>query len=240
MKKAVVILTVVLLLMQCQTESFGQELKLDSVSGLKYVIKKGQTSGNIFVIMHGYGSNEKDLFSFRQHFPKATFICLRAPLDLRENSYSWYDISFTNGVKTKDFNQVNKAALKLKLFLKNLKKVKGQKVILGGFSQGAIMSLKMVIEQPTLIDGVMCFSGSTLGNNFKPDPKLSVAYSKTKAFYAHGVQDDVLPIEKGRACKKILQNAKIPTTYKEYNMKHQILPQTIEDAVKWYSLNFNN
>lgn len=227
-------LAVILCFVFFHLESGAQELKLDVPSGLHYIMKKGQSSGNIIVMLHGYGSNEGDLFSFSNYFPNATFICLQAPIKRSNKSYSWFDITFKGEVKSVDTVQANNSAAKLNLFLKNIQRSGNQKVLIGGFSQGAIMSLKTGIENPQLVNGLLCFSGSTLGDNFKPDNSLSAQYKKLKAFYAHGTQDKVLPIEKGRASNQMLQKAGIQTLYKEYPMKHQINSQVIQDALKWY------
>ena len=54
----------------------------------------------LLVLLHGYGSNEADLFSFAAELPKSLHIVsLQAPHELGYNSYAWYNINF-------DANQV--------------------------------------------------------------------------------------------------------------------------------------
>ena len=56
------------------------------------------------MLLHGYGSNENDLFSFQRLFPKNhTIVSFRAPLKVFEGMYAWYEIYFENNVKS--FNQ---------------------------------------------------------------------------------------------------------------------------------------
>ena len=48
----------------------------------------------LVIMLHGYGSNEDDLFSFANHIPgNYKIISLRAPYSLPYGGYSWYDIS---------------------------------------------------------------------------------------------------------------------------------------------------
>ena len=49
----------------------------------------------LLVLLHGYGSNEADLFSFAAELPKSLHIVsLQAPHELGYNSYAWYSINF--------------------------------------------------------------------------------------------------------------------------------------------------
>ena len=48
----------------------------------------------LVIMLHGYGSNEDDLFSFANHIPgNYKIISLRAPYSLPFGGYSWYDIN---------------------------------------------------------------------------------------------------------------------------------------------------
>ncbi|MCV6630805.1 MAG: phospholipase, partial [Flavobacteriaceae bacterium] len=47
------------------------------------------------ILLHGYGSNEEDLFSFASELPKELFvISVRAPYTLQPFGYAWYAIHF--------------------------------------------------------------------------------------------------------------------------------------------------
>ena len=57
----------------------------------------------LIILLHGYGSSEKDLFSFKEYLPNdATIVSFRAPLELFQNMYAWYQIYFENNVKSFD------------------------------------------------------------------------------------------------------------------------------------------
>ena len=45
------------------------------------------------ILIHGYGSNAEDLFSFAPYLPKShTIIALQAPLSMGQGSYAWYPL----------------------------------------------------------------------------------------------------------------------------------------------------
>ena len=71
-----------------------------------YLIKKPKNNTNkspLVFLLHGFGSNEQDLFSFSPYLnPEATIISLRAPIILYPNSYAWYNIYYSGSVKSYD------------------------------------------------------------------------------------------------------------------------------------------
>ena len=54
----------------------------------------------LLLLLHGYGSNEADLFSFASELPdKYYIVSARAPYDLQYGSYAWYAINFDAVIK---------------------------------------------------------------------------------------------------------------------------------------------
>ena len=48
----------------------------------------------LLLMIHGFGSNEEDLFSFSRALPnELTIISLRGPVNIQNMGYAWYDIS---------------------------------------------------------------------------------------------------------------------------------------------------
>ena len=49
----------------------------------------------LLLLLHGYGSNEEDLFSFTSELPEEYYIVsARAPYEMMHSSYAWYAINF--------------------------------------------------------------------------------------------------------------------------------------------------
>ncbi len=67
---------------------------------LKHIIRESKNKSAkapLLILLHGYGSNEEDLFSFASELPEEYFIIsVRAPHDLQPYGHSWYDIHFTS------------------------------------------------------------------------------------------------------------------------------------------------
>ena len=75
----------------------------------------------LIIMLHGYGSNENDLFSFADHIPRNyKIISLRAPYSLPYGGYSWYDINMDETLNIKiDIDQAKCSISKIEHFVKN-------------------------------------------------------------------------------------------------------------------------
>ena len=80
---------------------------------LQSVIKESSKSKKIplLILLHGYGSDENDLFSFAKELPKELcIISLRAPIKIIPYGYAWYNINFDeNKNKWNDTKQAKKS-----------------------------------------------------------------------------------------------------------------------------------
>jgi phospholipase/carboxylesterase len=218
----------------------AQETQLEPKSNLNYIVNEGGSNSNLLVLIHGYGSNEKDLFSFKNKFPNTTVVCVRGPKKMSAKSYSWYDMEFKpDGNHRRNLNQALQSETMLLQFISAIEdKYKTDKTIVGGFSQGAIMSAQIALSHPESVDGIICISGMLLSEYLAPLSKFNNQYKLIKAFYGHGTIDNVLTIDKGRRCSAIIKKSGMQLTSKEYPIKHQISPQEIGDIEKWYNDNF--
>ena len=67
---------------------------------LEYKIResalKNQNNPSI-ILLHGYGSDENDLFSFADHLPnKYNVISMRSQFETPMGGYCWFSIDFNN------------------------------------------------------------------------------------------------------------------------------------------------
>lgn len=228
----------------CSSISLAQDLTIDQNSGLRYIIKKGTTDGPILIFIHGFGSNERDLFSFKDYFPKhATIVCPQGPYGLspRKKSYSWYDIKFkSDGKHERNVQQANRSDSLLIVLSKSIRKQFGSdssKIIFGGFSQGAILSFKITMEHPADVDGFIGLSGAPIEENYESSFD-SLAYSHIQAFYAHGTKDVAIPYSYGLLCQKLLLATAAKLTFKTYEIGHNVSTEELIDLKEWFNANF--
>ena len=208
---------------------------------LKYKIKEPKIildKNPLLLLLHGYGSNEEDLFSFASDLPDTYFVVsARAPYDMQYGSYAWYAIDFDAGENK--FSNVEQAKISRDAVaefideLKNNYPIDTENVTLIGFSQGTILSYAIALSYPEKVQKVVAMSGY-LNQEMCTDDYLKNNLSQLKIFSSHGTVDQVVPVEWGRKAKPFLDNLGVATVYKEYaNIGHGVCPQNFHDFKEW-------
>ena len=108
------------------------------------------------------------------------------------------------------------------------------KIFLGGFSQGAAMSLIVAMKNQIKLGGVLMLSGWIFKNTDLLDNKTDLPI-----FIGHGDNDKVVLYENALNLDKVLSKSGITDlTIKRYkNMGHNTSTKEINDAIEWLSLN---
>ena len=207
---------------------------------LEYLVREPKIKldkNPLLVLIHGYGSNEEDLFSFATELPDEYYIVsVRAPYDLQYRSYAWYAINFdADQNKFSDNEQAKTSRDLIAKFIEELTvnyPIDSQNVTLIGFSQGSILSYAVALSHPEKIQKVVAMSGY-LNEEILDENYLKNSFSNLKIFAAHGTVDQVIPVEWARKAKPFLDNLGIISTYKEYPMGHGVSPQEFSDLKNW-------
>jgi phospholipase/carboxylesterase len=183
----------------------------------------------LLLLLHGYGSNEDDLFSFASELPDDYYIVsVRAPYDMQFGSYAWYAINFdADENKFSDIGQAKTSRDLIAKFIDELIQnypIDSKNVTLIGFSQGAILSYAVALSYPEKVQRVIAMSGY-VSTEIAIDGFENNALGKLKIFASHGTVDQVIPIEWARKSIPILENLDIEVIYKEYPIGHGVSPQ---------------
>ncbi|MRJ09928.1 phospholipase [Ornithobacterium rhinotracheale] len=218
-------------------------MELHTDLSLPYLIRKSsKPNAPLLLLLHGYGSNEADLFSFAPELPEDfCVVALRAPIDLGFGGYAWYDINFTDLEKFNDVEQAQHAIALIKKCISELISTYDlnlENVWLCGFSQGAILSNALCIQSPENIKNVIMLSGywaSDIIGDFTPKD-----YSKIRYFISHGTEDTVIPIEWARKTPENLNLLGIKNVYHEYLSGHGIAPQNFFNLISFIHANLHS
>ncbi|MDP2088096.1 MAG: alpha/beta fold hydrolase [Flavobacteriaceae bacterium] len=193
----------------------------------------------LLILLHGYGSNELDLFSFADELPdELLIISARAPMSLGYHSYAWYSINFDeiNG-KFSNIAEAEEARETIAAFIDEMTQkyqVNKDKIFLLGFSQGTILSYSIALKYPEKVKYVIALSGY-INEDLAPGTIQNRLYRKLDFFISHGNSDQVLPVEWARMAPEILNILGIKNVYKEYNAGHGVHPQNFYDLKNWIS-----
>lgn len=107
----------------------------------------------LLVLMHGVGSNEQDLFGLVPYVPPQFHVLsLRAPFAMGMGAYAWFQFTVdADGTRHINVPQEQQARILLQQTVEQAAQqldIPPERVVLGGFSQGGIMSLSQLLTQP--------------------------------------------------------------------------------------------
>lgn len=190
----------------------------------------------LLILLHGYGSNEKDLFAWADYLDERfVVICPRGVKDLGQGRYSWFELQSSEEGLRYDSKEVLNMANDIATFtFKMMDKynIDPEKVFLGGFSQGGILSLGTGVMFEDKINHVLCLSGSLyrdfgrILNQRKDDSNLNV-------FLSHGRNDTVLPFKNIEDYVSFMKEKGVNIEAKFYDSNHSVSTQNFKDMLGW-------
>jgi len=139
---------------------------------------------NAVILCHGYGGDGKDISIlagyWRTYLPDTIFVCPDAPEQCaaNESGYQWFDLIDENSeqILSKSLVAENKLN-KLIDEVKEQNNLPANKIAIGGFSQGCMISLQTGIKRKDKINSIIGYSGKIidtehLGKNIVSRPNV--------------------------------------------------------------------
>jgi phospholipase/carboxylesterase len=188
------------------------------------------------VLLHGRGTSEHDLQPLADALdPERRLVAItpRAPLTLPgAPGAHWYAV---HRVGFPDPSTFAPTYARLAAWLDALPEALGvpwERTLLGGFSQGSVMSyaLGLGAERPVPA-GIIALSG------FLPRvPGFALDLESRQGLpvaIGHGTQDPVIGVQFGREAKKLLEEAGLAVTWRESPMMHGVDPGYLAELEDW-------
>jgi phospholipase/carboxylesterase len=94
-------------------------------------------------------------------------------------------------------------------------------LVLGGFSQGAMMALDVGFRTEKKLAGIVAMSGGL----YEADMPDLHSHADVPILIAHGSLDEVVPVNFARRARHLLEDAALDVEYHEYPMGHQVIPE---------------
>jgi len=196
------------------------------------------TSANLIIILHGYGANMKDLVSLAENIGdnKSIFVFPNAPFEF-QLSYQLYGYAWIfpptmdpQEMPESMIDSADKLMVTIDMLIEYYK-IKLPNVILGGFSQGAMMSASIGFVRPDIFKGVFMLSGMLLG-----EPYLSSSINSNNdqsVFISHGEFDSLVPFSNANKIVSFLGDYGYSPEFHQYPMGHELSMQSIQDLGEW-------
>ncbi|MEO6589286.1 MAG: phospholipase [Pyrinomonadaceae bacterium] len=211
---------------------------------LKYRYKEPTKTSDekppLLILLHGIGADENDLFGLAPYLDERFFVAsAQAPFRLPFGGYAWFELILEPN-KPMSFNvkQFEQSRTKILEFVGEIiaeRDLDANKVYLCGFSQGSMMSMSCALQNPKKFAGVVAMSGRAVTEMIPAESNLE-DFKDLPVFVTHGIYDPVLPVENGRATREILSRLPVKLEYKEYEMAHEISPESLRDVTAWLSI----
>ena len=191
-----------------------------------------QPNAPLLVLLHGYGSNEADLFSFAEYIPDSFHVVsLQAPLTMGQNSFAWFPIHFTESMERwTSPEEVKKATGHIHAFLSYYAKnhdFNNENVYLMGFSQGAMLSYAVGLATKN-VKGIAALSGYI-------DPRVVEVNNTTLSsiYVSHGTADMVVPYAWAEQSVKTLKEYGLSAEFHAYPQGHGINQDNLMSIIQW-------
>ena len=190
----------------------------------------GDPQGTL-ALFHGRGADEHDLLPLVDMLDpdrRLVGVTARAPLQLPPGGAHWYIVRRVGYPDPETFRTTFDL---VESWLEALVEETGvplERTILGGFSQGAVMSYALGLgadrPRPAAVLALSGFIPEVPGFELGLESRLELPVA-----IGHGAYDPVIPVEFGRAAREQLERAGLEITYRESPMAHTIDPRYIEE-----------
>lgn len=206
---------------------------------LEHITRKSSLVDNApsLIMLHGYGSNENDLFSFASELPEELFIIsAKAPHSMFPYGNAWYAINFdTEKGKWSDNEEAIESRDHIAKFIDEVIEnypINKDNITLLGFSQGTILSYSVALTYPEKIKNIVALSGY-INTDIIPESINKKTLSHLSFYCSHGSVDQVIPVEWARKSPEILESLGIDYKYSEFPVGHGVAPQNFYEFRSW-------
>ena len=184
---------------------------------LRFQRKGPARAGALVVFLHGYGADGADLLGLSDvlapHLPDVAFMAPDAPERCVGGGFGfqWFPIPWLDGSPQALADAgLDAASADLNGFLDARLADEGltpDRLVLIGFSQGAMMALHVALRRPQVMAGVVAISGRLL----RPERLAAECAARPPVLLMHGDQDPVVPFSDMDKAGEALVAAGVPT-----------------------------
>lgn len=193
--------------------------------------------------LHGLGADRYDFEPvakmLQQHLTTTRFVLPQAPtrpvtINGGWSMPSWYDILAMNPARAISMDEMEASAQTVIELIEAQRDagIDPARIVLAGFSQGgAVVYHTAFLRWQGPLGGLMALS--TYAPTFADDLQLDESRRRLPVLCLHGPQDQVVPLQMGRAAHDALERLDVPVTWHEYPMGHEVMLEEIQDIGAW-------
>jgi len=188
--------------------------------------------------LHGRGANAFDLLGLAPYICNGKFlmICPQGPLETPIGpgavGYAWYPMTMGG---PPDVGAILSSREKLQAFLDECLArypIDARKLALLGFSQGGVMAYSLALSHPERFAALAVLS-SWLPKELISELAVKETVQSLPTLVQHGTEDQLIELQRSRDSVEQLRALRLPVTYREYDMGHEITPRGLSELSAW-------
>ena len=185
-------------------------------------IKSFSTSENVsrsIIALHGWTGNINSMVPVTKMLKMndTKWVIPEAPFKSSKTGFSWFnEVKNNNWHYLESFNFLSKIILSLKK-----EGFQNSQIFIIGFSQGACISIELMIRQKFSIGGIIPISGF-IKFKTKVDSDATSESKKTSILLLHGTNDKIIDCTESKEAFKTLKAIGYPTFIELFSTGHKI------------------
>ncbi len=187
------------------------------------------------VLLHGFGASMRDLAGLAPAIDRSGYLYLfpNAPIQMQigpgVSGYAWTPSGQSGGEDA----ATRAEELLVGFFDEAMERhsIAEGGMVMGGFSQGGMMTYRFGLRRPEMFAGLVILSGRVPSPDALSE-NLPV-HRDQPIFVAHGTQDTMIGVNDARQSRDFLTSERYSPQYHEYQMAHEINQQVISDMKSW-------
>ncbi|MCP5470373.1 MAG: dienelactone hydrolase family protein [Chlamydiales bacterium] len=204
------------------------------IGGLECIEVAGDPTQGTIVLFHGYGANALDLAPLARVFMGPRWLFPNGPVEIPiaadYTGRGWFNLdldAIRGAVDKKQYDEIaaafspelEKAHTVVENFVEALH-VPHDKLVLGGFSQGAVLAIESALRFYDQVKALLIFSGILV---HEESWKEGMAKHKGLPFFqSHGRNDRMLPFALGEKLEKVLKEGGLDGRLHPFTGGHEI------------------
>jgi phospholipase/carboxylesterase len=220
------------------------------------VDREGGGDGPLVVLMHGFGAPGDDLVSLwrvldapsgtRGAFPAAPHVLGRpagAPASAFRDSRAWWMVDMERRLSAAERGALEALTLEVPPGMEEARaavtalineldsQLRPTKIVLGGFSQGAMLACDVALRTDRVLAGVVLLSGTLLAA--KEWAAIASRRRGLAVFQSHGALDQLLPFAYAEKLRDLLIAGGVDVTWLPFRGGHEIPDGVVIALGRW-------
>ena len=191
------------------------------------------------IALHGWGASAFDLMGLAPYLAGGQFqvICPQGPLEVPLGAegavgYGWFPLS---AMQPAIEGPIEDAVALLERFLDAAiarYPIDPRKLLLLGFSQGGVLAYRLALAAPRRFAGLAALSSWLPPQLLATLPEVD-GRTELPILVQHGSGDEIIAVARAQQSFEALRALRVPATYREYEMGHEINAESLADLSQW-------